>query len=900
MRSIIRRTTILSVAVLGLCRIGYGQSKPIMDDNVLKNWQFVRDGAISNDGKHVIYSINNSNNYDPNARMVLKNIGGDRELVFPGADGSGAKFSKNSGLLIFECKGDTIKLVDLQTYKVSDIPGAYGFSLIQKDNLEWLFYRSKNSKDVLFQLDLKSGRKTEMKDVQNYWLSKDMKCMYVLTRSELNSGSGLTLAKTSIPSLQLKPVWQGEGLTSLVLNDDGSRVAFSTTRSKGELWYYDEVEKVRLIADSTNQDIPVNMHIADVKGFSPGGQLLFGLRYKPLPKHSEQAVMVDVWSYRDIRLQPQQLKEKDGLSDQVFTSVIDLKTRHILHLQDEYETTGAAFESNHRDYLLLTRQRGDYAEHNWNPFSEETSILVSLKSGEKKQLPMGAEGISPKGTYLFGRIKNMSDVIIYKVASGKPYNITEKFPIPQVSALCKSSDLTWKYKGVEVLGWYADESRVLLGDDYDLWLADPTGKIPPECITGGYGRQQDITFRLAEKKEGRIIHPKEALLLTAFNHTTKESGYYSISASKPGIPHRLTMGPYKYNYGALGDVDILKSAESGMYLFMRCSPAESPNYYCTRDFKTLIPVSHIAPEKNCKWLKNKLISFESRGGVKLQGILYYPEDFDSTRKYPVIFHYYERMSDELFIFPQPALTSGLMNIPWFVSRDYLVFTPDIEYTQGYPGESALQAVEGAADLISKLPYVDSNAMGLQGHSFSGYETNYIITHSKRFTAAVAGSGVSDLISNYNSILEMTGFSRQFCFELTQYRVGKKVWDSPELYLNNSPVMSADKVTTPLLLMNNRKDGIVSFSQGAEMFIALRRLGKKAWLLQYDDGGHHVNSEVSQTDYTKRIEQFFDHYLKRKAAPVWMTRGIEAKYKGLKTGYEYDTEIKTPGEGLLMP
>jgi dipeptidyl aminopeptidase/acylaminoacyl peptidase len=230
-----------------------------------------------------------------------------------------------------------------------------------------------------------------------------------------------------------------------------------------------------------------------------------------------------------------------------------------------------------------------------------------------------------------------------------------------------------------------------------------------------------------------------------------------------------------------------------------------------------------------------------------------------------------------------------------------VFTPDIHYTNGNPGRSAANYVVAAAEHLKKMPWVDDKHIGIQGHSFGGYETNSIITQTDVFAAAMSGAGMSNLVSNYGELMHRGGVAHgRMWAEVGQGRIIKTLWEQPDLYIKNSPVFYTHNVTTPLLMMNNKEDGIVNFSQGVEFFTGLRRLGKKAWMLQYDGKAHSIIDEKTQRDYTIRITQFFDHYLKGKPAPVWMTRGIAAKDKTLKTGYEFDTEIKTPGDGLLRP
>ncbi len=247
----------------------------------------------------------------------------------------------------------------------------------------------------------------------------------------------------------------------------------------------------------------------------------------------------------------------------------------------------------------------------------------------------------------------------------------------------------------------------------------------------------------------------------------------------------------------------------------------------------------------------------------------------------------------------PGAITDEINIPWFVSHGYLVFTPDVLCEPGKTGESIINTIEGAGKYLATFPWVDAKHMGIQGQSFGGFETNYIVTHTNIFAAAMSSSGFCNLVAGAGEIMYSTGspFFRYWA-EAGQGRLGASLWERPDLYIKSSPIFNADKVTTPLLMMNNKKDGIVNFSQGVEFFTALRRLGKKAWMLQYDDGVHSLIDEKDGLDYTIRMTQFFDHYLKDAPAPKWMTRGISAKMKGIDLGLELDNEIKTPGNNSV--
>jgi len=441
---------------------------------------------------------------------------------------------------------------------------------------------------------------------------------------------------------------------------------------------------------------------------------------------------------------------------------------------------------------------------------------------------------------------------------------------------------------------------VLVYDEFDIWLVDPVAKKPPVNLTNGYGRKHHIMFRLSGERYGNKKVPHTGtILITAFNQDNKNNGFYQLRMNKREDPELLTMGPFVYEipeYG-LGGAPPIKAANARIYLVKRSDAAHSPNYYWTSNFKQFLPISQVYPEKNYNWLTTKLMTFKTLDNREEQGILYQPEDFDSARKYPLIIHYYERKSMQLNRYQPPASVNGDIDIPFFVSQGYLIFEPDIHYPIGYPGQGAYNTVIAIAKELGKHSWIDSAHIGIQGHSFGGFETYYLATHSHLFAAAVASCGPTDLISWYGSYSDWVPSYQSF-IELAILRTNTTLWETPELYIKNSPIFQADKITTPLLTMANKQDGNVPFSQGLEFFTALRRLGKPAWMLQYDRGSHGVGGK-EYIDYMMRMIQFFNYYLKNMPPVHWMTKGIPARSKGLIQGFDLDKNVKALPPGLIQ-
>ena len=258
--------------------------------------------------------------------------------------------------------------------------------------------------------------------------------------------------------------------------------------------------------------------------------------------------------------------------------------------------------------------------------------------------------------------------------------------------------------------------------------------------------------------------------------------------------------------------------------------------------------------------------------MPLSGALYKPENFDPKKKYPMLVYIYERLSQNVNHFVPPAPSHNI-NISYYVSNGYLVITPDIVYNIGYPGQSALKCVLAAVQTMVDTGYVDENAIGIQGHSWGGYQIAYMITRSNRFRAAAAGAPVADMISAYDGIRWGPGIPRQFQYELTQSRIGGSIWQYPLRFIENSPIFMADRVTTPLLMIHNDADDAVPWYQGIEYYLALRRLGKEVYMFVYNGEPHGLRRRPNQKDYTVRLQQYFDYYLKGAPKPDWMEKGL---------------------------
>jgi len=251
----------------------------------------------------------------------------------------------------------------------------------------------------------------------------------------------------------------------------------------------------------------------------------------------------------------------------------------------------------------------------------------------------------------------------------------------------------------------------------------------------------------------------------------------------------------------------------------------------------------------------------------------------------MIVYFYERNNSTLYNYLPPSPTPSRLNIPFFVSKGYVVFVPDIWYTTGHPGKSAYDYIVSGTRALIKQGFIDSTKIGLQGQSWGGYQTAYLITQTNLFAAAWAGAPVVNMFSAYGGIRWETGLNRQFQYEHSQSRIGATIWERPDLYIENSPLFHLPRVKTPLVIMSNDADGAVPWYQGIEFFTAMRRLNKPVWLLQYNGEAHNLVERRNRKDIQIREQQFFDWLLKGEKPPVWISKGVPATLKGIDWGLE---------------
>ncbi|OQP59243.1 hypothetical protein A3860_37965 [Niastella vici] len=892
---------------------GFAQKMPI-DSSIIAKWPTLGTPMISNDGNYALYTVNNLPiGYNT---LVIKSTYSNWEKEIVGAE---PLFFTNDNKQVIYKASDTLFFLDIGTGKLSFISNISSFRFpTQSGKGEWLALQSKNNGEDLILLNLISGNKQHFDSVKDYSFDNNGKALLLKTLFKHDTISTSSLKWVSLPEFKVTTIWSDksqfqatETIGNFTFDTAGTQLAFIVNSTNGHgfdntIWYYRiGMDKAVLRVNNQSAGIKSQLTITNTGlRFSKNGNWIYFQLEPPIDnrKPDLNAVKVNIWSYKDKVLQSNQLNpfspKKSGFLPM---AVINADGGHVIQITEGDEVIVYNCEGD--NFTVITDNKlvtGYWWDNAFNSY-----YLVSLKDGSRKFITKENGytifSVSPQSKYIVYYNKKQKKYFSYDVGSDKTHNISQGISVPLDDEYARRSK--GESNPIGIAGWFNQDVSLLLYDNYDIWEVDLKAQKLPINITNGYGRIHNIKFRLVDEsiRESKALQRTEPLLLTAFNTKNKNNGFYQKSLEKRGDPELLTMGPfllYQVNsqipnsiYG-VESMKPLKALNTNCWIVKRMTSIQAPNYFLTNDFKTYTSLTDLQPQKNCNWLTTELVNWEQLDGSICQGILYKPENFDPNKKYPIIFEYYEQLSSNLNAFLKPEFTSAYINIPWFVSRGYLVFTPDIHLslaakTNKTNGENAYNSIVSAAKYLSKKPWVNSTKMGINGHSFGGGLTNYLVTHTRIFSAAAEAAGGSDLVSSYLDVLD-----RQSGAENGQGRMGATLWQRPDLYLRGSAVLSADKVTTPLLIMHNKADIAVPWSQGVALYMALRRLGKKVWMLQYDDEGHVLNRKAAE-DYTIRLTQFFDHYLKDFPVAKWMSEGVPAKLKGIESGYDLDYSGRMP-------
>ncbi|MEL6721498.1 MAG: prolyl oligopeptidase family serine peptidase, partial [Bacteroidota bacterium] len=520
-----------------------------------------------------------------------------------------------------------------------------------------------------------------------------------------------------------------------------------------------------------------------------------------------------------------------------------------------------------------------FKEISWEGVSRKDLSLINTKNGKSKIIAKAIEGntsFSPKAQFIYWYNRLDSAWFAYEVGSEKLRQITNNETVTYYREIHDTPSHPYPYG---IAGWTENDRYVLINDRYDIWKIDPKGNEKPVNLTNGRADKMRYRYIRLDQEE-RSIDASKSILLHVFDEKTKGSGYATLNAK--GEVKSLVFDS-NFSYGSRPK----KAKNADRLIFTKENFQTFPDLHLTNSkMTTSIQISDANPQQaDYSWGSIELYQWTDLNGNVLTGQLVKPENFDPDKQYPMLVNFYEKSSDRLHRHRTPYPHRSTINYSFYASKGYLIFNPDVPYRIGYPGESALNAViSGVTSLIDK-GFVNREKIGVQGHSWGGYQVAYLLNKTDIFACAESGAPVVNMFSAYGGIRWGSGMSRMFQYEHTQSRIGGTIWEYPLRYLENSPIFTLDKCNTPVLILHNDKDGAFPWNQGIEYFVGLRRLNKPAWMLNYNEEPHWPLKLQNRKDFNIRMQQFFDHYLMDAPMPKWMKRGVPAIEKGILQGLE---------------
>jgi len=909
--------------------------KKIIDHTVYDMWERISNTQISENGNWVIYQ---QQPHKGNATIFLHQVErgnsvsierGKKAQFLPEEKGIIAlitpdydtvrnwklekvkkeNWTKDS-LFVQLFKADTTFIIpDVLSYQISE-QGAW-FAYLKKHNYpektdgkerKCRLFSSKKEKDntiesegnLLVIQNVNTLEKIELDHVSKFNLQRQGEFLSYVTHEKTGDADSVYLHFIHLSNQSTKKTASFSEIGQLCFNKTGNHLAFFGTHdtlSKKEkrsfalyLWDFTQ-NQPHIIIDSSTVGIPEDFIPSNYSApyFSTDdSKLFFGIQKKFTPEKKDtlledEKAVFDLWHYQDRRLQSQQLASLKRDKKKTYLSVYHLEGKIMKTLENDTlritlpKNVKSQFALGISDYKYETTQHYNF------PWVKDY-YRINIESGEKKKIIDSipySYGLSPTGRYFvyFDSKTNHWKYKDFKRSAERC--ITCSMPDTTLQWTQDVNGMPHDPRPFGIEGYTKNDSSLLLYSKYDIWEIELNGN-NANCITFQEGKNNNTVLRLKHFDKDSSYIDLERSIIHGVDQSTKNERFYRLSS------YRLNKSLTLLTESAHKFVGLKKAQDTSLIIYQKMNVKDYPDvYFDNMFFNNSKKISNANPQQNeYRWPTVEKIEWKTPHGKELEGLVYLPEDLDTNKSYPMIVYFYELYANRKHQHYIPKPTASIIYPTEYVSAGYIVFIPDIRYDEGHPGQSAYECIMSGTDyVLNKYSFIDSNRMGLQGQSWGGYQTAQLITMTDRYKAAMAGAPVSNMFSAYGGIRWSSGLNRQFQYEHTQSRIGKTIWEAPELYYENSPIFGVPKISTPLLIMHNDNDGAVPWYQGIELFMGMKRLNKPVWLLNYNGDQHNLMKNANREDLSVRMRQFFDHFLLDKPAPMWIIEGIPAIEKG---------------------
>ena len=889
------------------------QKKPL-DHSVYDQWQSIKDVVLSSDGNWMSYTITPQ---EGDGLLIVQHLKNKQQFKIE--RGTGVQFTENNSFLIAKIKPtfnearqakiskkkpeempkDSMLIIDLVSNEIKKIASVKSFQLAEHNSKVLIYLKDKKG-DItkegadLVVYDLQNKTDRSFNNVAQYQVQPYGESVALFQIKSKTASAKVLLASTNDTLIKTlsSAVFSASNLT---WDEQGKQLAYliekdSTHKALQKdfslAYYTDQSDSAKHVFDRKHIVMPGQYTIGGDKklNFSKSGaSLSFGIQpilpIKDTSLPEFDRVSVDIWNYTDANLQSTQLKSVEA----------SLKSTEAVQFKPALNQFTYLGKINDRQIQYTAEGDGQVAIANidsnytiasqWQGYGNRDLYVINTNTGQKQLIQKALKGNLVTASYDGSLIVFYDEVAkqykSYNTATMQTKQIAKDIKFPLYD---EDNDVPDDPNAYGIAMWMDNNKSFILYDRYDLWLVDASGLNASQLLTKG--RTTKNVYRFVNLNEDKkFIGFKDQLLLRTYNEVTKSEGIALFDMGNRTL-FTITEKPMHFTtiVGAKNTNDFLAMQEDEK------NAANVFHYILSQEKQSPIALATINTQQaDYNWMQSQLVKWKAYTGKTAEGILYLPEDFDTKKKYPMIVYFYERNNHTLHNYLPPSPTPSRLNIPFFVSRGYVVFVPDIWYQKGYPGQGAYDYIVSGTKAMVQKGFIDSTRIGLQGQSWGGYQIAYLITKTNMYAAAWAGAPVVNMTSAYGGIRWGAGINRQFQYEKTQSRIGANLWERPDLYIKNSPLFELNKVKTPIVIMSNDADDAVPWYQGIEMFTAMRRLAKPIWMLVYNNEAHNLVERKNRKDIQIREQQFFDHYLKGAPMPTWMSKGVPAIMKGRDLG-----------------
>ncbi|MCI9843608.1 alpha/beta hydrolase family protein [Flavobacterium pectinovorum] len=852
---------------------GQAQQKKHLKESDYIKWGTLNVKALSDDGNWTSYQMSYENHLDT---LFVQNTHTNKTFAFAGAkDGHFA--GKN--IFTFTQPESCLKILTLKTGKLKTIESVKHYEVVLDGKYILSFDQDYGKKSLLKIRNDKGEIVDSLANISEHCLSSQKNTLLYTTKAKKQIEVGIIqfqpysrciISKDSIGKF-CNLVWQNNAESVAFLHEKDS------VSKEPDLNYFRIAGKKLFSFDYTVQiGSPENRTVFKNTSLSisPDGKKVFFMEIKKKdPNTNKDSKTVEIWNGNDkwLFIDKQRIESKTGIAN---LALWYPETNGYLTINNtelpNFMLTGQ------QDYAVLYDQNAyglqskyyDEVDYYLKDLNNDTQNLI-LKKQSCDPSQIGFDPLSNK--ILYYKEKNWW---IYDPLQNTHINLTGKITTSWDNSTESSAPHQFMVYGNP--GWSSNGNNILLYDAYDIWLTATDGSA---CIRLTEGREKNIVYRIASCEfnnssqlsyNGRLqasFDMSKDLILSVENTQNHSTGYCILN---------IHSGIKPIDYGSY-DLSEIQRSPNNTYLYKKQTYDQAPWLEIKRkkDSKAAVLFASNKQQKNYFFGKSELLYYDSPKGEELKAALFFPADFDPLKKYPMVVYIYDSMSDEIHRYVNPSLlNSEGFNVTNYTLNGYFVLLPDIQYELGNPGMSALTSVTAAVETATQKGYVDKNKIGLFGHSFGAYQTNFIISQSNLFAAAVSGAGVSDVIGAYFNISRNGIFqSDMWRYESQQFRIGKSLYDDKESYSRNSPILNAQNVKTPLLLWTGKNDRIIPWNQSISYYLALRKLRSKSIMLVYPNEDHSLENTDNQIDLTNRMMQWFDYFLKDDLRPSWITKGV---------------------------